>query len=363
MRLRKVPVLEIDGIEVTQAIQTFCDPVSPPNAIPLVAIVRVYVAVENLGGFGPRFVADEVEVSGKVRLVGPSLPISLPPLQVGTARPRAKIDRTTESHTLNFRIPAAIASSSAYTALIVDVWATEEVEAPPTGEKTRPTAFASQPIAWVEKRPYKVRYVRISYGSGAALSDAAAREAIVRGFDLLPTIPTHLAPARVATWHTSVNIDTHDGINDLLGHIDDQHDCTFSEWLFPWEDECPDDDGAVWVGILPRPGSPAGLAQGHQAFNINRNTVIVGPVQEDIAHELGHTLKLNHVNSQLNCGIAPDADGDFDSRPDGGAIRIGDAFDPFRISVLKGYGGLYDFMTYACKKWVSRDTMRLFDKF
>jgi hypothetical protein len=368
VQLRKVPVLEIEGIEVTQAIQTFRDPTSPPNAIPLVAhkdtIVRVYVAVENLGSYGPHGVAGEVTVSGKVTLVGPSFPTNLPPLNFLAStrvRPRAKIDRTQADHTLNFRIPAAMASSNAYTAFIVDVWATDEVEAPPTGVKTRPTAHTSRPIAWVEKTPYKVRYVRISHGSGGALTDAAAREAIVRGFDLLPTIPTDLAPARVATWHTSVDIDTSDGIHDLLGHIDDQHDCTFSEWLFPWEDECPDDDGAVWVGILPRSGNPAGSAQGYQFTNINRNTVIVGPSQDVIAHELGHTLKLNHVNPQLNCGMAPDEDGAFDTLPDGGAIRFGDAFDPFRVSVK---WPVYDFMTYACEKWVSRDTwMRLFGKF
>jgi hypothetical protein len=368
VRLRKVPILGIEGIELTQAIQTFRDPSAPPNSIPLVAykdtIIRVYVTVENLAGYGPRFIADEVAISGEVRLVGPASPVSLAPVDEGTARPAVKLKRTDASHTLNFRIPAALAVSSAYHAMIVNVWTVDEVEAPPTGVKTRPRALATAPIAWVEKRPYKLRYVRISYGSSPALSDAAAREAIIRGLDLLPTIPTDLAPARVATWHTSLDIDSDDGIYDLLDHIDDQHDCTFSEWLLPWGDDCPDDDGAVWVGILPRPGSPAGLAQGYQGVNISRNTVIVGPAQETIAHELGHTLKLNHVNPDVNCGVEPDGDGSFDTLPDGGSIRIGDGFDPFDVSVPQGYGGLYDFMTYGCKKWVSRDTwMRLFNKF
>ena len=368
VRLRKVPILGIEGIEITQAIQTFRDPGAPPNSIPLVAykdtIVRVYVTVENLGGYGPRFIPDEVAVSGELRLVGPAFPAHLAPVADGTARPAAKIERTNASHTLNFRIPAALAVSTSYNAMIVNVWAVDEVEAPPTGVKTRPTAFATHPIAWTEKRPFKLRYVRISYGSSPELSDAAAREAIIRGLDLLPTIPTDLAPARVATWHTSLDIDSEDGVSDLLGNIDDQHDCTFSEWLLPWGDDCPDDDGAVWVGILPRPGSPAGLAQGYRAFDVSRNTVIVGPQQETIAHELGHTLKLNHVNPDINCGIPPDADRSFDTLPNGGLIRIGDAFDPVSLSVPQGYGGLYDFMTYACKKWVSRDTwLRLFNKF
>lgn len=367
VRLRKVPLLEIEGIEITQAIQTFRDPASPPNAIPLVAhkdtIVRVYVAVENLGGYGPKGVADEVAVSGELRLVGPSLPTSLPPLNfLVTARPRAQIHRTEASHTLNFRIPAALASSGAYTTLIVNVWATEEVEAPPTGVKTRPTAHASHSIAWAEKRPYKVRYVRISLDERSALTETEARKLIIGAFDLLPTIPTDLAPARIATWHTSVDIHTRDGIDTLLSHIDDQHDCTFSEWLFPWEDECPDDDGAIWLGILPRQGDPAGLTQGYQPFDVSRNTAIVSPFRDTIVHELGHTLKLNHVNPQLGCGSYPE--GDYDTLPNGGAIRIGDAFDPVNVSVLQGYAGLYDFMTYGCQRWVSRDTwMRLFGKF
>jgi hypothetical protein len=362
-RLRKVPILEIEGIEVTQAIQTFRDPSSPPNAIPLVAqkdtIVRMYVAVENLGGFSSDFPFDGVEVSGELMLVGNFPRITLPPLKLAMARPRAKISRSDADHTLNFRIPAAIALSSVNASLIMKVWTTKEVEAPPTGEKTRPTVFAFQPIAWVEKRPYKVRYVRISTNSSPALNDAEAREAIVRAFDLLPTIPTDLWPARLETWHTSLDTETQDGLHELLGHIDDQHDCSTFEWL-PWGDDCPDADDAVWIGILPQ-DSTAGVAQTYQLDNVSRNTAIVHPEQTTIAHELGHTLKLNHVNPAMNCGIAPDDDDDFDTLPDGGAIRPGDAFDPHKVKVQVA---VYDFMTYACSTWVSRATWtKLFDKF
>ena len=294
-----------------------------------------------------------------MRLLVSSVTAILPPIISGTARPRAKINRTEANHTLNFRIPAALASSAAYTTIRVNVWATDEVEAPPTGVKTRPTVSALQPISWVVKTPYKVRYVRISYHTGTGISvidDKVAQTAIVRAFDLLPTIPTDLSVADVPTWHTSVDIDSDDGMSDLLDHIEDQHNCTFLEWIVPWGDECPGADGAVWIGILPRSGSPAGLARG--------NTLVVGPSQLDIAHELGHTLNLHHVNPQLQCGVAPDQDREFDILPNGGAIRIGDALDPSGVLVLEGYDGLHDFMTYACKKWVSRDTwMLLFSKF
>ena len=53
-------------------------------------------------------------------------------------------------------------------------------------------------------------------------------------------------------------------------------------------------------------------------------------------------------------------DGDFDVLPDGGAIRPGDGFDPTRADTV---GPSFDFMTYACQRWVSRVTWkRVFDK-
>lgn len=379
VHLRKVPVLEIEGMEITQAIQTFRDPALPPNAVPLIAhkdtIVRVYVAVENLAGFGPNYVADQVRVTGRLHLVSPSFAVTLPPLDSSvSAQRKANIDRTKAGDTLNFRIPAALAFStpSAYTTLSVDVWMTDEVEAPPTGVKTRPTAHASRSIEWFEKKPYRVRYVRISLDGRSALTDKEAREQIVRAFDLLPTVPTDLAPARVATWHTSVDIKTDDGMSTLLGHINDQHDCAFSEWLFPWEEECPNDDGAVWLGILPSEGNPAGITQSADWLQfIDRNTAIVSPSQMVIAHELGHTLSLKHVRTRFNCGSLPAEQsslpwlgGGLDPLPNDGEIRIGDAFDPFDVKVVQGLAGLYDIMTYSCNRWVSRDNwMRLFGKF
>jgi hypothetical protein len=369
--LRRVPQLAITGIEVVQAVQTFRDPSAPPNSIPLVAhkdtIVRVYVAVENLGDFGPHGMPGEVEVSGSVRLTGAFPSLTLPPINAAgsaRARPDALIDRRSTDHTLNFRIPAAAASSDMYDTLRVTAWTASEVESAPSGEKVRPTAVASQPVAWTEKAPYRVRYVRIGTGSSAALGDAEARAAVVRAFDLLATPATDILPARLATWHTSLDIGSRDDVSTLLGHIDDQHDCTFSEWLLPWEDDCPDADGAIWLGILPRQGDPAGLAQGYRPFDTSRDTAIVDRTPTIIAHELGHTLELSHVNPNVTCGSPFDDDGDFDTLPEGGAIRRGDAFDPTAGSVIPGFAGIHDFMSYACERWVSRTNwMRVFGKF
>jgi hypothetical protein len=362
-RLRKLPVLRIVGVEVTQAIQSFREPGTPDNSVKLVAskdtIVRVYVSVENLAGFKPNgYAPDEVRVSGEAHLNGAPLG---PPLAEAKARPNALIQRATSDNTLQFRIPASLASGSG--SLRVKVWAVDEVETPPVGLKIRPAAWpVYHPITWVAKAAFKVRYVRISHASSAAPSDLEARNLVLRGFQLLATPPTDIAPARMATWHTSVDIDTKEGISDLLDHLDDQHDCTVSEEIFPWEDECPDRDYAVWVGVLGRIlGGPGGMAQAYHPFNSSRNTVIVSPVREMVAHELGHALRLNHVNVGCN-GYMPE--GDFDTLPDGGKIRSGDACDPATGNVVAGSPDLFDVMTYACSTWVSRATwQRVFDKF
>ena len=96
VRLRKVPLLEIEGIEITQAIQTFRDPASPPDT-------RIRSSLTKTPSFEftsqwrtlavtvQKGVADEVAVSGELRLVGPSLPTSLPPLKLlGNRPPRAR---------------------------------------------------------------------------------------------------------------------------------------------------------------------------------------------------------------------------------------------------------------------------------
>ncbi len=376
-RQMKVPSLRIAGIEVTQGIQKFRSTESADNSIPLVAskdtVVRVYVATDNSNGFKYNYgTPGEIEITGELTIDGAKgkiviEPTALPSGFVPSAYAQIEVPdfariRCSARNSLNFKIPAALAHG--VKTVRARAWTVNELESAPAGEKVRPrSATRCHTMQWFDKRPFRVRYVRVSKPGATTLTDGQARELVLRAFDLLATPPLDIAPARVATWHTGENLNTRDGIETLLGHIDDQHDCTASEQVFPWEDECPDGDGAVWVAITPYSGW-GGQAQGHRWFGTSRNTAVVPPEREAIAHELGHTLKLNHVN----VGAFPEDQKVFDTLPDGGGVRAEDAFDPHKMTLvldgLTGFLTIYDFMSYAPAKWVSpTNWKRVFDKF
>ncbi|UBV20987.1 hypothetical protein H8Z59_27970 [Mycolicibacterium fortuitum] len=362
-RLRKLPTLRIIGVEVTQGIQKFRSPDAADNSVAVVAskdtVVRVYVAADNLNGFKPNYGdPDQIKVTGELKVDG----YWIGPTNQAIAQPEGPRLRNATNNSLNFKIPASLANGTK--TLRVRAWTVDELEAPPTGEGVYPASpLHDHGVSWVTKRAYKVRYVRVSTPSIPAVSDDEARETVVRAFDLLPTPPLDIAPARRATWHTGQNLATKAGVSTLLGHIDDQHDCTLSEALLPWEDECPDDDGAIWIAVTPV-NQPlfAGMTEPWSLFDASRNTVVV-PAQDRViaAHELGHTLKLNHVN----VGSFPEDQRTFDDLPEGGAVRNEDVFDPHAVKKLfEGSMPLWDFMSYAPFRWISTTNWnRLLTKF
>lgn len=365
-RLRKIPTLRIIGVEVTQGIQKFRSPDAPDNSIAVVAskdtAVRVYVAADNLNGFKPNFIdPDRINVTGELKVDGYWIKPTNPNQAI--AQPESPQLRSATNNSLNFTIPAALAIGTK--TLRVRAWTADELEAPPTGDGVYPVSpLHDHVVPWVTKRAYKVRYVRVSTPIAPAVSDCEARESVVRAFDLLPTPPLDIAPARLATWHTGQNLATEAGVHTLLGHIDDQHDCTLSEALFPWEDDCPDDDGAIWIAVIPI-NAPlyGGMSEPASLFDAGRNTVVV-PSQDKVtaAHELGHTLKLNHVN----VGYFPEDQRTFDHLPNGGAVLNDDVFDPHTMKKLfEGSVPLWDFMSYAGSlRWISPTNWnRLLTKF
>lgn len=362
--LRKVPVLQIRGIEQTQAIQTFDEPGTPSNSVPIVAgkqtIVRVYVSADNLGSFINDAGLGEVRVSGELRFMT-GTGKSIAPLATAIARTHVLIDRHNTEHTLNFRIPAEFATGTR--GIRINVWTETPIPFPQSADVNSFT-WTLHTISWIQKTPFKVRFVRVSSMFGSEMGEPSALRLMQKAFDLLPTPATDVLPARIATWHTSADVSTMDGIGELLGHLEDQHDCTIFEALFPWGDECPDDDDEVWVGLVNGAGGRASFG-----WLGDRNTAVASSLDRvNVAHELGHTLSLNHVNPAAIPAYTPP--GSHDTLPNDGAIRPGDAFDPSEGKTLQvlgtGYLGLWDFMSYAQQdhRWVTRyNWERMLSKF
>jgi hypothetical protein len=341
-------VVRIEGVEVTQGVQVFSLTGGPRNTLPTVAdkdtIVRLYVSADRSGWFGNKL----GHISAGLGIGGQSFqPINKAPagsmtggdpyLDLGGP---AAIDREKTDASFNFRIPAAFCTGTK--TFIVAVFGSDEIG----------PVFLNQHVTWTwqPKKAVRVRYVRVSY-QGTMPTVAEAAFTLVRAFDLLPSPPLDIGPAWMPTWNTGQDLSTEDGKHTLLGHLSDQHNCTFSEWLFPWEDDCPDDDGAFWVGVIAK--NVGGRARTGEntawAASFGFDRVAAG-------HEIGHLLCLRHVNQGCN-GNNPDESNScgggskgFDSLPLAGQV-VDVAFDPYNNAVVPA--PRFDFMSYACQRWTS----------
>ena len=359
VRLRKIPRLVVEGMEVTQGIQQFWRSGIIPNAVATVVgkdtIVRVYISTD-LGGFmGDRLpnVTGTLTVSGTVlnpiNGIFPVTPTANPFITIGL---RTAINRATTDATLNFRIPAALASGTRN--LTVRVRS-------PTIDGITPRASQTLSWTWETQPALRVRYVRITDsrpapdGTGTTPTDAQARFTVDRAFDLIPSPPTDIAAARTAVFSTTRRFDLWpNGLELLLADLDDEHNCSAWEWLWAWTGatECPDADNALWIGLTSEwtrgianmPGNTAigfmhTLAQGQA--NITRITP---------GHELSHNLGFQHVD--VACGGQP-IGGPFYAHPNGGTV-LDVPFDPFWNVALSGT--VSDFMSYDCTVWTSEDS-------
>ena len=178
--LRQPPVLRIDGVEQTQAVQFFrpalqpCPdrPASsscPNNDIKLIAgkatVLRAYVDVAP--GGSPQIASLsgvlETRPSGSGTWDLPLTPINAPI----AARPVAGIDRSAAQHTLNFRLPASRCRGSLETRLTV-------FDAAHPGEADYTSAPTSATLRFVNAPPLRIRLIRIRYRNAARGLDLAA---------------------------------------------------------------------------------------------------------------------------------------------------------------------------------------------
>jgi hypothetical protein len=341
-------VLKIEGVEVTQGIQTFSLTGGPRNTIPTVegkdTIVRLYASADRTGwfdnllaGFSAALTIGGVTWQPINQAPAGSMTGGNPYRNLGGL---STIDRESADASFNFRIPAALCAGTK--TFQVSVFGIDEF------------GFASQSQfvtwTWHKKKALAIRYVRVAY-QGTIPTDAEASWTVQRAFDLLPSPAWDIGPAWLAQWSTGQDLATKDGKQALLEHLSDQHNCTFSEWAFPWEDDCPDDDGAWWIGVVAKSVGGRARTGGNSGWSAWFKDDRTG-----CAHEIGHLLCLCHVNQGCN-GTNPDvsntcdgSDKRYDSLPSGGQV-LDVAFDPYANQTVPA--PRFDFMSYACAKWIS----------
>ncbi len=349
------PEITIEGVEFTQGIQKFSIDGANNNSVRLISgkdtIARVYISCSRNG-----FARDRVRVSGVLEVEVDKYYRSLHPIN-GTsptnpmgnpfiiAGPKGSIDRQQTNDTLNFRIPADLCDGTKRIRLRVF---TNEV----CGSINQKDEYLSQ--TWIENEVLRVRFVRIK---GTHVNSLSARPSanqcrftVLRGFDLIPSKTTDIGPAWQATWNTGLNFSKDDdALQDLLYDLEDKHNCDWWEALWEWTGaDCPDDDGAKWVGLTSIVNRGIARRSGNTAVSaiysdgLGFNAI----VRIKTAHELSHTLGFKHVN-------IGGTEGPFYNHPNGGRLQDV-AFDPYWNQTIPQV--TTDFMGYGTNRWPSADS-------
>lgn len=362
-RIDVAPTLDIDGIEVTQGIQTYSRADgTPDNTLPTIAgkdtIIRVYIDADRKGAFGDRVpdVTGELVLDGGHRLmpINGEVPNSCGGWSPGNpfieARRASAIDRAKTNHTLNFRIPSTLA--------IGTQTITVHVSGPEICGKV---ARASRRVSWswTRRTALPVRYVRIrdthpTAGTNTRPTDSQCLCTLRRAFDLLPFPATDLRPASQPTWDTGRDFTNTSDTSDnaaMLADLHDLHDCSAWEWATQWlGSTCPPDEDVIWSGLTVPFHSGRGYTPGVTHISAVYDPTVI-PHQRVLriktAHEVGHNLGYRHVGQPA----AAPPKGTLDtSLPNNGNL-IDVAFDPFRNQVIGA--GAADFMSYAANRWTS----------
>jgi hypothetical protein len=295
------PDLLIVGIEVTQAIQHFRSPLGVNNSLPLVAnkltLVRVYLDSGLDPALGGGTVAN---VTGTLLVTG-SANLSLAPIASMTARPIATVNPVNFTDTLNFLIPAENANGT------LDL----TVQASVASSVSNPF---SQSVSFSDVSRLNIVMFRIQSGSvsgddstGGPPSEASYFAAVNR-LPLVYPIPSD--PGKAITYwvvpgaediHTPHDLNTEDGMKDLLGDLEDILE----------DANAPSFKKAY--GLVP-----ATVAMNRFGWSRPFDNVGIGwPfIMESVAHEIGHLYGLDHAP----CGGPFNGDVDDDFVPPNGLI-------------------------------------------
>jgi hypothetical protein len=339
----KRPYLWIQGIEVTQSIQTTANNVALVQSKP--TVVRVTVR-HGLNGFDTNAVAgvkgrirvhrNDGSQSGWIDAANGSTPMG--PSPGASITVVANPQRNNTNDTLNFLIPPAWC-----TALV-----TYEIEARVTGYgKTagfagfdQSTKFNSGWFNFQARRTLELRYIRVNWG-GSTPTAQVCFDTLRTAIPLLPT-PTANISALAGVGVQNPSGTANSDRDDLLDDFDDLHNCSWWEALWEWlGEDCPDDDGAIWA-LIP------GVFFRGRAYDIPSNVCFTPPSNGPYAaHELSHCLNQPHVsvacaNGQTATG--GDAPGAFPNN----AQLVDVPFDVTRNLALTLSGtGVFDVMTYC----------------
>jgi hypothetical protein len=366
VRVNVRPSLSIEDIEVTQGIQTFTvGPAGPDNGLATIedkdTIVRVYVSADRNG-----FNSDRVpDVTGSLSVGGRTLapingaspgsgPVADPSITAVANPTRAETD-----HSLNFRIPAALASGQQ----TFDIY----VQGPEICEE-RATATRQMTWSWDGGNALPVRYVRVRHTRGNTTQPTRdeAQFTVQRAFDLFPSPPTDIGPAPDDTMTSSHNLGTNAGVQGLLGDLEGHRmRAVFAEWARRRQsifdiDLLRDLLSHHYVALTEPFNRGWANNPGKTAVSCtwDNSDGTDGWRRIKTAHELGHTLDFDHVRQGCR-GSPPNCGGSCYNHPNGGRLTEV-PFDPYWNSTLPDDPDRsdpeFDFMSYGCTRWASSDS-------
>jgi len=328
------PLIEIVGVEVTQAIQVFnlaVPTASTNNSVPLIAgmdtVLRVFV--RRVNSYAVR-ITGSLEFNGRTYAprnrtaaygAGPFIDAPSVPIRAVT------------NHSLNFLIPAADASGAGQTAEI-HVFTSGSYCGDVEEEWT-------ETLTWEDRPPLPVTVRRIRESDGQVLTEAQARALIRRAFRKMPSPPTAIA--------------LHPGVHDIRrGTTEDNycHDGGYYELALSIAYEHNDNEGyppdsheSSWIGLYSQTGCTVltSTVNGMLAWP-STSTCIAEPDFTVAAHELMHTVGLGHTVTGLeSCEDAfqPVACHRFPTMPGGALVEV-----PFDIENNTAVASAFELQSY-----------------